>query len=248
MRTRRRHTKLLPEGLQLVKVRLVLLLVLHLLLDALEDADGGSVVVHATGCTDGGLDDRGCGNKVVGEAVVETALDLEQVLGRLEEVDVALREGLERLLAVRAGGGAGERGGDAGRGGAGTEERRRELGTQHGCGKERESADAARRDGEDVVVAKKRRAEGARPGAAQPRLPPSLEPVQSDSRLPPLRCLDLAERGGSSTVRIHSLDAMEYISLGVHRPCALLARVNLEGRGERGAGRVWLCLGRWERA
>ena len=108
MRTRRRHTKLLPEGLQLVKVRLVLLLVLHLLLDALEDADGGSVVVHATGSTEGSLNNRGCGDKIMGEAVVETTLNLEEILGGFEEVDVSLVERLEGLLSVCTGGRTGE--------------------------------------------------------------------------------------------------------------------------------------------
>lgn len=38
------------------------------------------------------------------EAVVQTALDLEEVLGGLEEVDVSLIERLERLLCVPTGG------------------------------------------------------------------------------------------------------------------------------------------------
>lgn len=77
-----------------------MLLVLHLLLDTLEDTDGGRVVVHAPGGADGSLNDGGCRNEIVGEAVVETTLNLEEILGRLEEVDVALREGLKGLCAV----------------------------------------------------------------------------------------------------------------------------------------------------
>ena len=132
-----RRTELLAEGLELIEVSLVLLLVLDLLLDALEDTDGGRVVVDAAGSADGSFDDSGGGNEVVGEAVVEAALDLEEVLRGLEELHVALGEGLERLraVAVRAGGGAGERGGDAGRGeggGAGAEEGGRDAGAEHG--------------------------------------------------------------------------------------------------------------------
>ena len=130
---RRKRTKLLAERLELIKVLLILLLVLNLLLDALKHPDCGRVVVHATGSTDGSLHDGGCRDEVVGEAVVQATLHLKEVLGRLEEVDVALRERLERLLAVCAGGGAGERRGDAGRDGAGAEESGGELGTEHRC-------------------------------------------------------------------------------------------------------------------
>ena len=94
------RTKFLAERLELVKVRLILLFVLNLLLNTLEDADSSRVVVNATGGTDSGFDDGGGRDKVVGETVVEAALDLEEILSRLEEVDVALREGLKRLLAV----------------------------------------------------------------------------------------------------------------------------------------------------
>ncbi len=45
----RRRTQLLDGRLQLVQVRLVLPLVLDLFLDALEDADGGGVVVDLSG-------------------------------------------------------------------------------------------------------------------------------------------------------------------------------------------------------
>ena len=107
--------------------------VLDLLLDALEDADGGGVVVDAAGRANGGLDDGGGGDEVVGETVIETTLNLKEILGGVEEVDVALRERLERLLAVCAGGGAGERRGDAGGDGAGAEESGGELGTEHRC-------------------------------------------------------------------------------------------------------------------
>ena len=138
-----RRTELLAEGLELIEVSLVLLLVLDLLLDALEDTDGGRVIVDTAGGADCSLDDGGGGDEIVGKAVVEATLDLEEVLGRLEEGHVALREGLEGLLAVCAGGGAGEGGGDAGRGGAGAEEGGRDAGTQHGV--ERRGKEGTRR-------------------------------------------------------------------------------------------------------
>jgi hypothetical protein len=117
-------TKLLTNGLELIHVHLVLLLVLDLLRDALEDADGGGVVVHPARGTEGCLNDRGCRHEIVGEAVVEPALDLEQVLGGAEEGDVALGELFEGLLAVCARRVAGEDGsGGAGEGGrTGTED------------------------------------------------------------------------------------------------------------------------------
>ena len=40
----------------------------------------------------------------MGEAVIQTTLDFEQILGLLEELDVALGEGFESFL-VRSGGG-----------------------------------------------------------------------------------------------------------------------------------------------
>lgn len=48
------------------------------------------------------LDDGRCRDEIVREAVVKAALELEEVLDGLEEGDVALREGLERLLVVGA--------------------------------------------------------------------------------------------------------------------------------------------------
>lgn len=69
-----RHAKLLAQGLELLEVLVVLPLVLNLGLDALEDADGGGEVVNPPGGLEGSSDDRGGGDKVVGEGVVEVAL------------------------------------------------------------------------------------------------------------------------------------------------------------------------------
>ena len=130
-----RLTKLLSQALKFIKISLVLLLVLNLLLDTLENADGGRVVVHATRSAECGLDDRGRRDEVVGEAVVEPALHLKEVLGLLEESDVALRKGLKSLLVVGAAvadkGGRERETADRG-GGASTEERGDQLGTHGG--------------------------------------------------------------------------------------------------------------------
>ena len=70
---RRKRTKLLAERLELIKVLLILLLVLNLLLDTLEDPDGSCIVIDATRGTNGGLDNGGCGNEIVGENEIESA-------------------------------------------------------------------------------------------------------------------------------------------------------------------------------
>lgn len=67
----------------------------------------------------------------MGEAVIQTALDLEQILGLLEELDVALGEGFESLL-VRSGGGRTSEGrGDPADGRPGAEESSERGGRAH---------------------------------------------------------------------------------------------------------------------
>ena len=105
---RKTRTELLAHGLQLVQVCLVLLLVLHLLPDALKDAHGSRVVIDASRGAQSSFNDGGRGHEIVREAVVQATLDLEQVLRGREEIDVAFVEGFECLLAVRTGRGAGE--------------------------------------------------------------------------------------------------------------------------------------------
>lgn len=95
-----KRTQLFSNRLELIQICLVLGLILHLLLDALQNPDRGGVVVHAARRTERRLDDGGRGHEVVREAVVQPALDLEEVLRRLEKVHVALRERLERLLVM----------------------------------------------------------------------------------------------------------------------------------------------------
>jgi len=140
----KQRTKLLTQGLELIKIGLVLLLVLDLLFNSLEHSDGSRVAVDATSGLDGSGDDLGGGDEIVGEAVVETALNLEEILSSVEKLDVSLGELFKGLLGV-AGGVADEEGGGnaspGGEGGAGgdAESRGSETGL-HGGGR-RDSGD-----------------------------------------------------------------------------------------------------------
>lgn len=80
-----------------------MVLVLNLLLDTLENADGGRVVVDTTAGTESGLDYLGRRNKVVSEAVVKTTLELEKVLDGVEETNVTGVESVKGLLLVVGG-------------------------------------------------------------------------------------------------------------------------------------------------
>jgi hypothetical protein len=63
---------------------LVLVLVLDLGLDALEDTDGSREVVNTAGSLQGGAEDLNGGNEIVSEAVVQVALELEDILNTLK--------------------------------------------------------------------------------------------------------------------------------------------------------------------
>lgn len=93
-------TELLDDRLEVVKVGLVLSLVLDLGLDTLKDADGGSVVVDLARGTEGSLNDGGGGDEVVGEAVVQSTLELEEVANLLEEGGVL---GVELVVGLLPG-------------------------------------------------------------------------------------------------------------------------------------------------
>jgi hypothetical protein len=97
-------TELLNHRLQLIQVGLVLQLVLHLLLDTFQNPHGGRVVVNLSGCSQSGLDDLGSGHQIVCETVVESSLELEDVLDLGKEGLVSGVEGLVRfvLVVVRA--------------------------------------------------------------------------------------------------------------------------------------------------
>jgi hypothetical protein len=118
----RRRTKLFLDTLELIQISLVLLLILDLLPDTLKDPDSGRVVVDATGSTEGSLDDGRRRDQIVGEAVVQTALDFEQILGLLEELNVAFGEGFKGLLVRGGGRRASEGWGDPANGRPGAEE------------------------------------------------------------------------------------------------------------------------------
>lgn len=55
----------LTERLELIEVELVLVFGLDLILDPLENSDGGAVVVHPAGGFESGFDDGGGGDKIV---------------------------------------------------------------------------------------------------------------------------------------------------------------------------------------
>ncbi len=89
--------------------------------------DGSRVVVHPPSSLNSSLNDSRAGDEVVGETVVETALELEEVLSILEEGHVAVRECLEGLLVgmgVTDGGGARDGGDLEGRAGCKAEDGR----------------------------------------------------------------------------------------------------------------------------
>ena len=86
------NTKLLAKRLQLSEVLFVLLLVLNLILDTFEDTDRGRIVVDTASSLQCGFDDSNRGNQIVGKAVVKTALQLEQIIDTIKELDIAFRE------------------------------------------------------------------------------------------------------------------------------------------------------------
>jgi hypothetical protein len=92
-----RHTKLFSEGLELLKVLLVLALVLDLGLDTFKDADSSTEVVDPSGGLEGGSNHRGSRDKIVSEGVVEVALKLENIL---DTVELLLEPAGSRILAI----------------------------------------------------------------------------------------------------------------------------------------------------
>lgn len=93
-------TKLLNNSVELSEVGLVLALVLDLLLDTLENADGGGVVVDLARGAEGSGNNLSGRNEVVREGVVETTLELEEVGDLAKELAVAGVELLVRLLGL----------------------------------------------------------------------------------------------------------------------------------------------------
>jgi hypothetical protein len=124
-------TKLFANTLQLIQISLVLLLVFDFLLDTLEYPHGSSIIIDASGCTEGSLDNRRRGNEIMGEAVVESSLNLEKVLSGLEEADISFSKALKSLLTVCAGGKTCRSMGDAGEGRASANDSGEEAGAHH---------------------------------------------------------------------------------------------------------------------
>lgn len=91
------NAELLAERVEGLEVLLVLLLVLDLGLDALEDANSGGEVVDAAGSLQGSSEDLNGRDKVVGEAVVEVTLELENIL---DTVEFLLESGRELLICL----------------------------------------------------------------------------------------------------------------------------------------------------
>ena len=95
IRIKRRLTKLLDRRFQLIEIRLVLPLVLHLHPKTLQNPHSRRVIVNLTRTPERGIYDFWGGHEVVGEAVVESALELKEVPARIEEGPVARVEGFE---------------------------------------------------------------------------------------------------------------------------------------------------------
>jgi hypothetical protein len=85
-----------------LEILLVLPCVLDLLLEPFKDADGGRVVVDPPGGLERRLDDVQRGDEIVGEAVVQAALELKEVVDRFKEFRICWRIGCGSARAGRA--------------------------------------------------------------------------------------------------------------------------------------------------
>jgi len=85
-------TKLILHRLERLNILLVLLIILALLPDTLINSNSSGVIVNPARSPECRLDDLGRRDEVVSEAVVQASLQLEKVLYRGEEVDVARGE------------------------------------------------------------------------------------------------------------------------------------------------------------
>jgi hypothetical protein len=129
----KRNAELFAQRLELIQILLVLALVLDLGLDALEDPNGGGEVVDSPRGPKGGGHDGGGGDEIVGEGVVQVALELENVLNTVKLLLVAgrkLLEGLLLVLGAQAGGCAKARGGEDGARGDGLRPGSDEVGAE----------------------------------------------------------------------------------------------------------------------
>jgi len=94
------NTQLGLEGGELIQVLLVERIRSSLDLQSLKDTDGGGVVINASGGLESSGNDRGRGDKIVTEGVVQSTLELEDVINVVKELDETLGEVLKGLLAV----------------------------------------------------------------------------------------------------------------------------------------------------
>lgn len=81
------NTQLSPERGKLLKVLLIDGIVVSLGLQTLKDTDGCGVVVDATGSLEGSLDDGSRGYEIVTKGVVETTLELKEIVDVIKELD-----------------------------------------------------------------------------------------------------------------------------------------------------------------
>lgn len=106
--SRRPLIQLLPQGnpqlpphpLQCLHILFVLPLILDLFPNPLKDPHSRRIVIHTARGLECGFDYFGGGDEVVGETVVEAALQLEEVFHAGEEGDVPGGEGFEGFVVV----------------------------------------------------------------------------------------------------------------------------------------------------
>jgi hypothetical protein len=92
--------QLVLEGSELIQVLLVKSIRASLDLQSLENTDGSGVVINASGGLEGSSNDGGRGNEIVAEGVVQSTLELEDIIDVVKELDEALSVVLEGLLTV----------------------------------------------------------------------------------------------------------------------------------------------------
>lgn len=135
------NAEFLAETLEGLKVLLVLVLGLDLGLDTLEDTDSGGEVVDAASGPESGGEDLNGRDEIVGKAVVQVALELEDILDTVEFLLESGRELLVCLILVVTAE-------TLGRGAEGrTVDSESNRGLQAGPGQLRSSEEAGRADG-----------------------------------------------------------------------------------------------------
>ena len=75
------NTKLLSDGIEFLKVLLVLFFVLDLNLKTLKQSNSSGIVVYTSAGLESLLEHRGSRDKIVGEDVVKKTLDFKKIVG-----------------------------------------------------------------------------------------------------------------------------------------------------------------------